>query len=416
MNNIDLNINNYSYEELLHIFKTSILNEKILNDIRIKISTIKNEKYSVEIYNFFVKIEKILASIYYYNEMVKYDSTIFNSISNEDLYNKILNLPGFENQELNKIYKLILSDNNKIINTFENNIVPGIVNPIKRIIQLYNLHLNSCFRDNYYTSNSTNFNYTIPDELNNVVSLKLVSIELPNAWYLYSNKRDNNKFKIEITNCEKCNLYEIIIPDGNYNIETLQTYLNTTYFSDSDTLTDLKFLKFTISPINNKSMFKLIPNVPEGLIFSLHFNTPSTENIMETLGWSLGFRMGKYLNIDDVIQSESLYDAGGDQYIYISINDYIYNYNKTSLVGFDKTLLNEPVIAKIPMNNGKLALIVNENEGNTLSKLRRYNGPVNLRKLEIKLLDKYGNIIELNNMDYSLSLELEILYERNNIS
>ena len=42
---------------------------------------------------------------------------------------------------------------------------------------------------------------------------------------------------------------------------------------------------------------------------------------------------------------------------------------------------------------------------------RKYFGPVNLTKLEIKLMDEYGRILDMNNMDYSLSFELEILYD-----
>ena len=46
-----------------------------------------------------------------------------------------------------------------------------------------------------------------------------------------------------------------------------------------------------------------------------------------------------------------------------------------------------------------------------MTKTRKYNGPVNIRNIFIKILDQYGEIIDLNNMDYSFTLELEILYE-----
>ena len=36
---------------------------------------------------------------------------------------------------------------------------------------------------------------------------------------------------------------------------------------------------------------------------------------------------------------------------------------------------------------------------------------VNIRNLQIKILDKFGSTINLNNMDFSLTLELELLYE-----
>ena len=131
---------------------------------------------------------------------------------------------------------------------------------------------------------------------------------------------------------------------------------------------------------------------------------------MSTMGWLLGFRLGTYIGIQDCIVSEGLFDAGGDRYIYVCINDFQYNNNNSNIVCFDKSILNEDVIAKIPMINGKLSLIVNDNN-QVLAKLRRYNGPVNLSRLQIKILDKFGTVIDLNNMDFSFTLEMEILYE-----
>jgi hypothetical protein len=72
--------------------------------------------------------------------------------------------------------------------------------------------------------------------------------------------------------------------------------------------------------------------------------------------------------------------------------------------------MEENILAKIPMVNGKLSFIISENN-NPLTKIRKYNGPINLKKIHVKVLDKYGNIIDLNNMDFSFTLELEILYE-----
>ena len=56
---------------------------------------------------------------------------------------------------------------------------------------------------------------------------------------------------------------------------------------------------------------------------------------------------------------------------------------------------------------------MNDNNNN-LSKIRRYNGPVNISRLQIKILDRFGSVIDLNNMDFSMTLELEILYENFN--
>jgi hypothetical protein len=46
-----------------------------------------------------------------------------------------------------------------------------------------------------------------------------------------------------------------------------------------------------------------------------------------------------------------------------------------------------------------------------LGGLREYYGPTHLQKFYIRLLDKYGSIVDLNGMDFSFTLQLKILYE-----
>ena len=160
---------------------------------------------------------------------------------------------------------------------------------------------------------------------------------------------------------------------------------------------------------SNSSSLSLSSNASK-FSFSLKFIDDINQNILNTAGWILGFRLANYCDIKEKIQSEALFDGGGDRYIYVSINDYQYNNNTLNTVCFDRSILNEDVIAKIPMINGKLALIVND-DSNPLAKIRKYTGPVNISKLHIKILDKFGTILDLNHMDFSLTFELEILYE-----
>ena len=46
-----------------------------------------------------------------------------------------------------------------------------------------------------------------------------------------------------------------------------------------------------------------------------------------------------------------------------------------------------------------------------LKKKGEYFGPVNIQKLKIQLLNQYGEILDLNCMDFSFSLELELGYD-----
>jgi len=131
---------------------------------------------------------------------------------------------------------------------------------------------------------------------------------------------------------------------------------------------------------------------------------------MYSFGWIIGFRIGSYLNNGDSIISEGLFDGSGDKYIYFSLIDYQYNNNISNIICFQDCINDTDILAKIPLTNGKLSLVINDNN-NPLTKTRIYNGPVNINKFQIQILDKFGEIVDLNNMDFSFTLELELLYE-----
>jgi len=440
MNDIDLNIHNYNFNELLNLFKIDKNYENDEN--KDKMNTIISTIYSnfPNLYPFFLQSQKIVLTIYElyerniinnHKETDKYvkeiqtiehfenlkESEIIDKIVTKTMktYNQNVNNYALLNEPTMNVNKFTPGLNNKnnsnlITDTFPNVVAPGHLNPVKRITQNQNLNINSCFRHNYYQSNPCDFLYMIPIEIKNVLSIRLVSIEIPNAWYLFSHIQKNNTFKIEVKVEDTSQIYDIVIPDGNYDIDTLQYFLNTTYFYESTLQTYLKYIKFSIDSYSLKTRFEILDNDFTNFQFSLNFVDNINQNIMNTCGWTLGFRLANYIKITEKIQSEGLFDAGGDRYIYVCLTDYQYNNNTLNTVCFDKSILNEDVIAKIPMINGKLALIVND-DNNPLAKIRRYTGPVNISKLHIKILDKFGTVIDLNHMDFSLTLELEILYE-----
>lgn len=439
-NELDFDLKNYNYYELLNLFKIDNNDNRtnVLYKIDKKLNYLTTMNLDNYIISFYKKAKNIIIVIKdllinnpnvdiepFMNKIYKIDK-IDNiaSLTAIDLLNKIKNIEIEDNilisdKNENTYYNVekmdynLKNNTNPIFNVGINELTPGDLNSIKRITQLLNLNINSCFRNNYYQSNPTDFLYTLPVEIKNVSSMRLVSIEIPNSWYLFSSKKKNNIFYVLVNykNKTEPEEYTIEIPDGNYNFENIENYLNTTYFYESEIDYPLKHLKFSINPNSLKSTFEVLDD-DTPYSFSLKFSLDINQNIIHTAGWILGFRLGNYLNINK-ITSEGLFDAGGDRYIYLSINDYQYNNNTSNIVCFDNNILNEDVIAKIPMENGKLSLIINDNNNN-LAKIRRYNGPINLSKIQIKLLDQFGCVIDLNNMDFSMTIELQILYENFN--
>jgi len=435
---IDLNIDNYTYNDLLNVFRIpNIYSLESIDKMTNQLQLIKNN-YPNDITHFFTKAYTIITSVFKLHNL-----NIIKNIENHETVNEycgqIKRIQHFEKKQPDDIanflkdsytesYKKVLFsekkmsslDNrslynnlnvNTIENTVNNSVAPGNINSIKRLTQFLNLNLNSCFRSNYFKSSSSDFQYIIPSEIKNIVSMRLASIEIPNSWYLISKNNKNDCFEIMITMIHTIKIesktYKIEIPEGNYTAKTLEDFLNETYFYKSNKNELTKYIKFSINKYSSKSSFEILNNdINISLIFSDEYN----ENPLTTFGWLCGFRLTTYLNITSCIISEGLFDNGSDNYLYIVINDYQYNSNNSNIVGFDKSVLNENVLAKIPFKNDKYSLIFN-NENNPLTKIRQYNGPVNISKLHIKLIDKFGTVINLNNMDISLTLEFEILYE-----
>ena len=268
---------------------------------------------------------------------------------------------------------------NEVIQTYPNSVSHGNLNSIKRLTQTQNLHLNSCFRK--LPSSSTDFSYTLPMEIKHVASMRLASIEFPNTHLLFSSKQQNNTFKIKIGD----EITIVTIADGNYNYETLAPYLTTL----------LESLNITCAITNN-----LYITFTSEVTFSLIFDN--------NCGWVLGFRQLLYEN-GTTYTSESLFDAIGDKYVYLSVEDYQYNTNVTNIIGLDKSFIDKSILAKVPIIDEKFSFILYESS--PLSKTRVYNGPITLKKIHVKLLDKFGYVIDLNSMDFSFTLELELIYE-----
>ena len=114
----------------------------------------------------------------------------------------------------------------------------GVINPLDRIIIKKIIHMNTKFRDNYYTTPSSNFKYNFPIPINNVLSMRLRSIDIPNTWYTFSSRYGNNRFIIETEMGRralcKTSIFEIIIPDGNYDAIQLSNYINNTYLLEKN--------------------------------------------------------------------------------------------------------------------------------------------------------------------------------------
>jgi len=313
------------------------------------------------------------------------------------------------------------------------------------------LSIDSLFRKNYHSTKSTDFTYTLPDPINKVTSLKISSIEFPNSWYIFSTENGSNTFTITIYNCptppdveyayDTITINPVTIPDGNYRSDLLAQTINNIF---SNMRNGLEYLYFDINEINakcilrmkvmgddNRNLYLLDPVLNPEFYFTVDFAVPA-KPLYKCAGWMMGFKNSFYtvenslepkLIIDQAqysnsiynwyLESESSYGSSVQNYIFLEIDDF--NRNSTANTFFSKTVndayLGNNIMGRITVTSG-MNTIVTMDGGNRIFKTREYFGPIRLEKLHIRLIDKYGDPVNLEGNDFSFMLEIEQLYSK----
>ena len=138
--------------------------------------------------------------------------------------------------------------------------------------------------------------------------------------------------------------------------------------------------------------------------------------IVSNYGWVIGYRLGSYQGATAYV-SEGCYDGWGVKYLYIIVNDYNKNVNNFCIPSYNESLGRSNVLARVSTSavasadySAGISLANNVNQDNSLKK-RIYFGPVDISRLELQITDELGRILDLNNMDYSMALNLICLYD-----
>jgi hypothetical protein len=123
----------------------------------------------------------------------------------------------------------------------------------------------------------------------------------------------------------------------------------------------------------------------------------------------MGFRNGKYINNENYV-SESIVNTDVMNYVYLVIDDYNNSVSNSFYSVFNSSLLNKNILARISLQ-AKAFDILLQNNLNLITPEREYFGPVNINKFNVQLLDAYGRIVDMNNMDFSFCITLTRVYD-----
>ena len=414
----DLNINNYTKQELTSLFdlppnydisileiKESKLRENIIKNNEI------NKDTQIKTINFLVKAKNILLNNYSGGKEEK-KTELQEKIM--DFYNSSYELKSTKLEDQQEHMVQVRPDK-PYLSSFPSEFFPGVINPLKKRTIKKNLNIDTRFRDNYFSSPSTNFNFALPMNFDNVLQMQLTSLELPTTYYNVSKQYNNNFFSVTVTSPSGTVTSVVNIPDGNYTYTGIVNIINIQLTLLGAPFTEVTFL-LNLSSESGSGQMMVGPS-PGSTITAISLNFQADRFGIDDrstplplkFGWMLGFRNGIYENNLNYV-SEGLTDVTGPRYVYLVVDDHNNNVNNGFYSAFNSSLLNNNILARISLQSN----FFNVQFSNNLSIVtnpREYFGPVNIQNINIQLLDEYGRVIDLNNMDYSFCLTLTTAYD-----
>tara|TARA_A100001015_G_C14789940_1_gene632622 strand:+ start:178 stop:903 length:726 start_codon:yes stop_codon:yes gene_type:complete len=240
--------------------------------------------------------------------------------------------------------------------------------------------------------------------------MQLSSLELPTSFFVINEGAGNNFFSYQVIKINQENVVKTVkIPSGNYSHTDLLSQINNAIINNGDLIN----FSVDITGLGSGTGKTIIQNNNVNELIHIYFDRndlgfPDDTPIPLKFGWILGFRNNEYIGNTTYV-SEGMYEDHGSRYLYLAVNDHNNNTQDTYLSVFNSSTLNRNILARISLKTPAFH-ILNETGLNLVTLPRKYMGPVSITTLNIQVLDEFGRIVNINNMDYSFSLNIESLY------
>jgi len=436
MENLDLDIQNYTIRDVEKFFKLKPNSKYTASDIELKEYTIReqllssghvNKRFKRDLIEFLNKAKDWLIYVKCDKKEIQTPTTIPKNWKIDELNSPLPKTSLSRNEEL------IQRPETQFVYSNNSEYFPGKMNPLNTRVITKCLNIDTRFRNNLYSTQSSDFNIQLPIKLNKVVSMQLASIELPLSFYSISSSLGNNFLNIYV-NYNSFNLLHnnidenicLIVPDGNYNANDLISLLNQQLCPTNDdgtlvnpnNISSYIQLLLDLTPNGSGSGKVTIKSVGDKSSFINYFNLDFTKNVhgnsdsislCSKIGWNLGFIKSEYTNSNCYI-ADTIIEPANIRYLYLAIDDFNNNTNNHFLSVFNNSIMNPNILARISLKGSYFSLIM-ENDYNIVSEPRKYFGPVDIQKLHIRLLDEQGRILPMNNSNFSFCLNFNILYD-----
>ena len=289
--------------------------------------------------------------------------------------------------------------------------------------------------------NSSEFEINCPQVYNNVQSLNLLNIVLPNFIYNISDYLQNNKLVMTISGIGEC---IITLEDGYYDVETLRSSLQNKinrstngnlvvaynevsrkyYFGISNnSITNGGFfqlmfnrqLDFSSSCITNVNVYSQHSNWGLGYILGFDKKTYASRTIDNSNNLIFDYSANAWIATSNasVISSPYPHTLDANENIYIELEKYnkcdelkpylSYNYNNSNS-GIVNSAFAKIPISNLATHNSNITVLLDNEISSTVS---YFKPPIEkLAKIKIKIRYHNNMLVDLQNTNVSLSLSI----------
>jgi hypothetical protein len=423
MSGINLDIESYSLNDIESLFKLppNYTGADVeLKEYELRTQLFNNQgidkRYKTDIMNFLESAKNKINMLKFNHYREKQPTTITNNW-------KLDNTDFPVSREIpSRIGEITERPTTQYMYTDTNEFFPGLMNPLNTRITSKVLTIDTKFRDNYYVTNSSDFILQLPEKIYKAVSMQLTSVEIPLNFYGISSSYGNNFLYLDVSYNSGSNVSEIIkIPDGNYSPTGLITTINTVIAASSITVfTNIVFsvdlsgsagygsgkVSVKVNGTNGGTINAVTLDFTRNALGIVDLTTP----LSTKLGWALGFKEIIYQGAT-TYTSESPINPFPMKYIYLGINDFNTNTNNNYVSAFTGGTFNADIIGRISLGNTGFFGVISENDFKIVGEQRKYFGPVDIQKMQIRLYDDQGRILNMNKTDYSFTILLKTVYD-----
>jgi len=269
-------------------------------------------------------------------------------------------------------------------------------------IKRHILNVDSRFREPGGTSSDFYFRLLTP--VKNVLRIRITSIELPNNYYIFTRKRRNVSLRILYgTGLTTSKL--IVIPEGNYSAFELVDIVTAILRG----VGGIPWL--TISFDTNAGLFTFKGSQPFAIDTAVDGVSPAASwdrPFDYGLGYNMGFSRGIFdcgvpdASGDCFVTSDMMSHFAGDSYVFLKINDF--DCVLQTIRGSDFTALAK-IVVKEPKDH-----MTFDDYASQHAKEVTFPTPQDLSRLHVQLLDAYGEVVGMEGVQFSFSIEvLEIM-------